>query len=66
MITENPPHLLEEPGCLHVDSHGGKHDGEIILEEKNTGTIYLNSLTKAILRISHQMTGLFFKKHFKS
>jgi hypothetical protein len=33
MINENPSDLLEEPGCLHVDSHGGKHNSEIILEE---------------------------------
>jgi hypothetical protein len=23
--------LLEEPGSLHVDTHGGKDDGEIVL-----------------------------------
>jgi hypothetical protein len=43
-VIVNPSDLLEEPGCLHVDSHGSKHDSEIILEEN--GALHLNSPTR--------------------
>ncbi len=38
IVNSSESDLLEEPGCLHVDSHGSEHDSEIILEEKSIGT----------------------------